>query len=355
MNEDLGDLIDREALTSFLQAELGDAADLTIERHPAGHSNETLFLTWGNRDLVLRRPPVGATAESAHDVLREARFMDALADTAVPVPSVVTTSDDHNILGCDFVLMDRLAGDVIRTDEPPRFATPANRQAIADELIETLTTIHTVEYEAVGLGDIGRPDGYLARQVETWRTQLEEWLLPMTEHDRPVPDAAAVGSWLASNVPEETAHRLVHGDYKLDNVMFGPGTPPGLIGVFDWEMATLGDPLADLAWMLLFWREADDPDMAVPAEFTPRVTEKAGYPDRSALIARYEDEMDVDFHHRRFYYGLAAYKIAAACEAMYFRYRTGEADDSLYPYLEEGVPAMMARAKRIIDDETPLL
>lgn len=355
MSEELDRLVDRSALASFLEDAVGPADGLSVERHQAGHSNETVFVRWGDREFVLRRPPAGATAESAHDVLREARFMDALADTTVPVPEIVATCDDHEVIGSDFVVMERLEGDVVRTVEPDRFATPDQRRRIGETLLDTLVAIHDVDPEAVGLGEVGRPAGYLERQVDTWRTQLEEWLLPATEHDRPVPAAGAVGEWLASNVPEEAAHRLVHGDYKLDNVMLGPGTPPTIVGVFDWEMATLGDPLADLAWLLLFWRDADDPEPDLPAELTPRLTAREGYPTRPALIERYESATGIDFEHRRFYYGLAAYKIATACEAMYFRYRSGEADDPMYPHLEAGVPAMMRRARRIVDGEAPIV
>ena len=356
---DLSDaLVDEAALAAFCREAIGpaDAPDdaLSVARHQAGHSNETLFVTWDGRELVLRRPPVGATADSAHDVLREARVMDAVGPTLVPVPEIVATCDDHDVLGSDFFLMDRLDGDVVRATEPERFATPEARTGIGHELVDTLVSIHEVDPEAVGLADLGRPEGYLERQVGNFTKQLEEWLLPMTEHDREVPHIREVGEWLADNVPPESDHTLVHGDYKLDNVMLGPGSDPELVGVFDWEMATLGDPLADLGWMVLFWRDPGDPDPALPAELVPSFMEHPDYPDRTELVARYEEQTGREFVHERFYRGLAAYKIATACEAMYFRYRSGEADDPMYPALEEGVPEMARRAKRIIDGEQPL-
>jgi aminoglycoside phosphotransferase (APT) family kinase protein len=163
-----------------------------------------------------------------------------------------------------------------------------------------------------------------------------------------------VGDWLAANVPEESDHTLVHGDYKLDNVMFGPGTPPRMTGVLDWELATLGDPLADLGWMVLFWRDEGDSDPALPEGLVPTFMEHTDYPTRRDLVARYEDRTGREFTNQRFYRGLAAYKIVTTTEAMYFRYLAGDADDPLYPALEAGVPELAQRAQRIVDGEERL-
>ncbi len=358
MNMD-DELVDEGELAAFCRRELGPAETdqeeaLTAKRHQAGYSNETLFVRWGEQELVLRRPPLGETAENAHDVLREARVMDAVADTSVPVPEIVATCDDRSVLGCDFFLMERLSGDVIREREPDRFAGPDHRHTVGGRLVDTLVEVHAVNYESIGLGDFGKPVGYLERQVETFTQQLEEWLLPMTEQDREVPHIREVGSWLAENVPEESDHTLVHGDYKLDNVMFGPGTPPEIVGVFDWELSTLGDPLADIGWMLLFWRDEKDPEPVLPSELVPTFMEDDGYHTRAELVSRYEAQTDRKFTNERFYRGLAAYKIATTCEAMYARYLSGKADDPMYPALEEAVPELAARAKRIVDGEQPV-
>ncbi|WP_202877389.1 phosphotransferase family protein [Haloglomus irregulare] len=383
------ELVDQTALAEFCREELGggSGAELSVTYHGDGLSNETLFVDWGDHELVLRRPPAGAHDEGAHDVLREARVMDAVAGE-VPVPAVAATCDDPELIGSEFVLLERLDGDVLRTTEPGRFATADARRAVGERLVDTLAEVHAVDYEAVGLheGEFGYPAGYLERQVETFRQQLEEWLLPMTEHDRQVPHIRAVGEWLAENVPDEADHTLVHGDYKLDNVMFAPGTPPSVAGVLDWELATLGDPLADLGWMLVFWRDggarsapgrasgergvedpgerhrcerndpraAGDPEPVLPEGLVPTFMQQSDYHSRRELVARYEERTGREFRNERFYRGLAAYKITATCEAMYFRYRSGDADDPLYPALEEGVPALARRARRIVDGEEPL-
>jgi aminoglycoside phosphotransferase (APT) family kinase protein len=346
--------LDRDALAAFLDREVGPADALTVTGEGDGLSNETLFVRWGDRDLVLRRPPAGDHAEGAHDVLREARVMDAVADE-VPAPDVVATCDDPDVLGREFVLFERLDGDVLRTDEPERFATPDHRRTVGERLVDTLADIHTVDHEAVGLaaGEFGYPEGYLERQVETFTEQLE-WFLPTTEQDREVPHVREVGEWLAEHVPEEADHTLVHGDYKLDNVMYAPGTPPEITGVLDWELATLGDPLADLGWMLVFWRDAGDPEPALPEGLAPRFMEHEDYPTRRELVERYEDRTGRTFTDERFYRGLAAYKIVTTTEAMYYRYRSGDADDPLYGALEAGVPELARRAKRIVEGEEPL-
>jgi aminoglycoside phosphotransferase (APT) family kinase protein len=353
---DASDLVDEAALAEFCRRELGGGPDteLRVEYHGDGLSNETLFVTWGDRELVLRRPPAGDHAEGAHDVLREARVMDAVAGE-VPTPGVVATCDDPDVLGCDFVLLERLDGDVPRTEESERFARADARQRIGEALVDTLAEIHAVDHEAVGLGEgeFGYPEGYLERQVETFTEQLE-WFLPATEADREVPHIREVGDWLAENVPTEADHTLVHGDYKLDNVMFAPGDEPRIAGVLDWELATLGDPLADLGWLLLFWRDGGDVEPALPEGLVPTFMEHADYPTRRELVARYESRTGREFVNERFYRALAAYKIVTTTEAMYFRYRAGDADDPLYAALEEGVPKLAARAGRIVDGEAPL-
>ncbi|WP_306052459.1 phosphotransferase family protein [Natronococcus wangiae] len=345
-------LVDEDALAAYLESHLGAADEYEIDRHQEGHSNETLFVTWGDRDLVIRRPPPGETADTAHDVLREYRVTEALVDTDVPVPEPLLACEDHDVIGSDFYVMERLAGDVLRLEEPDRFAEPEHRERIGEELVDTLAAIHDVDYEDVGLGEFGYPESYTERQVERWGQQLM-WAFDRTADEREVPDLYEVGAWLQENVPDDHPHALVHGDYKLDNVMYSPGTPPELVGVFDWEMATLGDPRADLGWMLSYWRDAKDPDPAVP-ELTAAFMEREGYPTRRELVDRWEERTGLEFEREQFYRALAVYKLAALGEMFFRRYLEGNSDDPMYPRMEERVPALAARAMRIIDGEEPL-
>lgn len=350
--EYFGRLVDEERLADFLEAEFGPVEAYDVTRHAEGHSNETLFVTWGSRELVIRRPPPGETADTAHDVLREYRVMDALQATDVPVPPTVAACEDHDVIGSDFYVMDRVEGDVLRGGEPERFANPESRARVGEELVDTLATVHEVDVEAVGLGEFGRPAGYTRRQVDRWEKQLD-WAFEVTADEREVPELDRVGDWLDDHCPEEHDHALVHGDYKLDNVLYAPGTPPALDAVFDWEMSTLGDPLADLGWMLSYWRDAKDPEPTIP-ELTATFMEAEGYPTRRELVARYEEQTGRTFENERFYRALAVYKLAGLGEMFFRRHLEGNADDPMYPKMRERVPALAERAARIIDGDEPL-
>lgn len=341
-------LVDRDALQTHLESVFGPADTFDVEHLGEGHSNETLRITWGEKELALRRPPPGETADTAHDVLREYRVIDALQDE-LPVPRTLEKCDDHSVIGSEFYLTEFIEGEVIRENEPDRFATPEHRRRIGEELIDTLTDIHTVDYEAVGVGDFGRGGGYLERQVDRMTKQIE-WATERTKHEREIPELEEVGRWLSANLPSSPTYTLVHGDYTLDNVMFAPETPPELVAVFDWELSTIGDPLADMGWLLVFWRDEGDPDPAIP-EVAPTFTEREGYPTRGEFVGRYEDRTGISFGNEAFYRTFALYKIAAACEMFYARYLGGDSDDPLYVVMEEGVPAVAERALEGIDDD----
>jgi aminoglycoside phosphotransferase (APT) family kinase protein len=352
MSEDYVDrLVDEGALRAYLEERLGPVESFAVERHAEGHSNETLFVTHGDRELVVRRPPAGETAETAHDVLREYTVVDALQDTAVPVPPTVLACEDESVVGSEFYVMDRLDGVVVRDEEPGRFADPDARRALSEDLVDTLAAIHTVDPAAVGLSEFGHPEGFTGRQVRRWSEQFT-WAFDTTAEEREVPAVYEVMEWLTDNAPTEHPHTLVHGDYKLDNVMYAPEAPE-LVGVFDWEMATLGDPLTDLGWLLSYWRDDGDPEPAAP-RFTRRFTERPGYPDRAELVDRWESATGIEARNLRFYRVLAVYKLAALGEMFFARYLQGNSADPLYPAMEETVPALAERALEIADGERPL-
>ncbi|MFB6178142.1 MAG: phosphotransferase family protein [Halorientalis sp.] len=347
-------IVDEERLAAYLEDQLGPVEEYAVEHHQEGHSNETLFVTWGSQELVIRRPPPGETAEKAHDVLREYTVIDALQDTAVRVPVTVAACDDQDVLGSDFYVMERAEGDVLRADEPERFADPDHRTRLGEELVDGLAEIHQVEYEAIGLGEFGYPEGFTQRQVKRWSEQLT-WAFSVTAEEREVPVLYDVMEWLQENAPEDHPYTLVHGDYKLDNVMYGPSTPPEIVSIFDWEMATLGDPLTDLGWMLSYWWDEKDPDPpASTSSLSATFMTGDGYPTRRELVDRYEEATGFEFEHERFYRTLAVYKLAGLGEMFFRRYLEGNSDDPLYPKMREGVPELAARAQRIIDGDEPL-
>lgn len=336
-------LVDKAALDEYLEQELGGAKSVTVQYYDEGHSNETLLIEWGDRELVMRRPPAGETAETAHDVLREYNIITSLEDTDVPVPTPVLACDDTSLIGGEFYLMERLKCDVIRGHEPDRFATPEHRRRIGETLIDILAEIHTIDCETVGLRDLGRPAEYTERQIERWRKQFG-WAYETTKAERKVPYIEEIGEWLRTNVPESYEHTLVHGDFKLDNVMYAPGTPPEINAVLDWEMGTLGDPSVDIGWMLCFW----DTDPLIE-DLMPTFLDRPGYPTREELIDRYEQKSGFQFTNLRFYITLGLYMLIAVCEMFYTRYLNGNSNDALYPKMRSRVPEISQRAKAIID------
>ncbi len=349
------DLVDPQALTTYLADALGPAEEVALERHDAGHSNETFFLSWGERDLVVRRPPRGTTADTAHDVLREYRVLDALQETDVRVPGTVLCCADRSVIGAEFYVVERVVGDVIWDGEPERFGSPEHRRAIGTELVDALAEVHQVDYEAVGLeaGEFGYPDGYLSRQVDRWQEQFE-WAFEVTAEERGLPAVDEVVEWLAANVPGDSPNALVHGDYMLNNVMYGPGEPPELVAIFDWELSTLGDPRFDLGWLLTAWWEPDDPN-PVSMRPTPRtLMAKEGYSTRRELLDRYERRTGIEFTHNRFYRALAVFKRAAVGEMWFRRYLENNSEKDLYRAMGDHVPVLVDRVERIIDGNEPL-
>lgn len=339
-------ICDPDALASYLEDRFGPTDSIDVERHEAGHSNETLFVGWGGRDLVLRRPPPGETAESAHDVLREYRVQEALRDTSVPTPRTILACTDESVIGSEFYLMEREEGDVIRETEPERFATPSHRRRIGEELIDTLATIHAVDIEEVDLEEFGHSKGFTKRQVDRWSGQYD-WAFEVTADERAIPTVRELTEWLNDNVPETHPHTLVHGDYTLNNVMFGPGVPPELVAVFDWELSTLGDPFTDLGWLLMAWADDGDRIARLGSLAPPELTARDGYPARAELVTRYEKATGRRFEHDQFYRVLAFYKLGALGEMFFRRHLEGNADDEIYPEMADTVPAIAEHARRI--------
>jgi aminoglycoside phosphotransferase (APT) family kinase protein len=334
-------LVDEGALTRFLDERLPGDGEWTILRHQAGHSNETFFLRRGDEDLVLRRPPLGAFLPSAHDVGREYRVLSALQGTSVRVPRTILQCTDESIIGAPFYLMERVDGVVVRMDLPALFAEE-HRSKIGEELIDALVELHSIDPVECGLEGFGKPSGYLERQLRRWKGQLELTL----PHTRPIPDLERVGEWLAENLPVSGPTTLVHGDYKLDNVMLANEIPARLVAILDWEMSTLGDPLADLGWMISFWREPGDAAGNLFAE-TTRVTESPGFSSRADLIERYARATGRDVERLDWYQVLAIWKLAILLEGSYARHLAGMTDDPFFERMEHGVPALAAAALQV--------
>lgn len=342
MSSTLPPLVDEVALADYLRSHLPGAGDVSVSRHQAGHSNETFFVDWSGRELVLRRPPLGAFLPTAHDVLREYRVLSALDALDVRTPQTILSCDDESVIGAPFYLMERVDGVVIRTELSEAYA-PSDRGAIGDELVDSLVELHSVDYESCGLGSLGKPVGYLERQLRRWGGQLDLTL----PHTRPLPELQEVGRWLGERRPESPPTTIVHGDYKLDNVAFSHRPPAKLLAIYDWEMSTLGDPLADLGWMISFWREPADTDSSVFADLN-RVTAQEGFRTRKELVDRYVDRSGRQIDDLDWYVVLAIWKLAILLEGSYARHLAGMTDDPFFARMEDGVPALAGRALEVI-------
>ncbi len=336
----LSSLVDVDALATYLDDTLPESAGLplSVERIRGGHSNETFFVTRGNYQWVLRRPPRGPLLPTAHDVAREHRVLSALIHTPVPVPRPVLLCADTDIIGAPFYLMERVHGVVIRGQLPPAFASDESSRAdLGFELIDRLAELHAVDWQAVGLGDFGKPQGYLERQVRRWTGQLD------ASRNRPLPDLDAVTEWLTTHLPESGPATIVHGDYRIDNAMYAPEPPARILAIFDWEMATLGDPLADLGYLLSFWQEAGDMGPHLD-DGNWGITAQPGFPTRAQLVARYAERTGRQVDHVAFYVALAIWKLAILLEGSYRRHLAGTTDDPFFATLDRGVPALARRA-----------
>lgn len=345
---ELEGLIDVAALTRYLRERVpGDIdAPLEIRKHEAGYSNETFYITRGRQHWVMRRPPRGELLPTAHDVLREYRVMSGLQEAAVRVPRTIVACDDLAVIGAPFYLMDRVDGVVIREELPAVFDPPAERRRLGEELIDALVELHAVDWQAAGLASLGKPQGFLERQVRRWSGQLD-LTLPRT---RPLPGIAEVTDWLRSHIPESGPATVVHGDYKLDNVIFAAFAPARLNAALDWEMATLGDPLTDVAWCLSYW----GPTGAPPESMTPgsnTITSEPGFPSREELLARYEQRSGRSMRDFQFYYCLAVWKLAIIMEGLYMHFLGGTAANRRTGEMEQRVLQAIERMRRIIAGE----
>jgi aminoglycoside phosphotransferase (APT) family kinase protein len=316
-----------------------------IEASPIGegHSNVTYLLRRGEAEVVLRRPPRPPLPPSAHDVLREARLLRALRDTPARVPVVLAVCDDPELIGCPFYVMERIAGEVMVADIPAPLDTPAERRRISEQLIEALVEIHAVDWLAVGLEGFGKPTGYLERQLRRF-TGL--WEVNKT---REIPAVERVAGWLGEHMPTSGPATIVHGDYRLGNTIFAAEPPARLKAVLDWEMATIGDPLADLGYLCMMWTESGDPEGGMRAALGG-VTRREGFPTRAELIDSYEQRTGRSMQDLRWYTTLAVWKSIVFMEGNYKRAMVGATDDPYLKTFGDGVLELARQAESIAYD-----
>jgi aminoglycoside phosphotransferase (APT) family kinase protein len=290
-----------EALRAWIIDHVADVDDAPMETEliSGGHSNVTLGVRIGGRELVVRRPPVTAFLPTANDVGREYRFYSALHDTPVPTPRAFAFCDDESVIGAPFYVMERLHGVVPHEAEALDGISAADATALCERFVEVLAAIHAVDYPSVGLGDVGKPTGYLERQVRRW---TDQWHRAKVDDDPVIDELAVI---LGNHIPTSPPATIVHGDYRLGNVMLDAPTRRDIVGVFDWEMATIGDPIADVGYTMLYWGTKDRP----PIHPSQQCAELPGMYTADALAQRYAQVSGRAVDHVGFYIVLAAFKL----------------------------------------------
>ena len=325
-----------EPLRGFLDAHGLGHGEPRLAPLGDGRSNVTYALDRGGAPMVLRRPPRGPLAPSTHDVLREARILAALAGR-VPVPRVLAVCEDPERIGAPFYVMERAEGEMAAAALPPALDDPAGRAAAAAAAVETLAALHAVDWRAAGLEGFGRPDGYLERQVKRFAGLWER------HATRPLPAVDRTARWLAGHVPDASGPAtIVHGDFRLGNLLLAATAPARVTAILDWEMSTLGDPLADLGYLCLFWTEADDPDDVMTRAYP--LTRGRGFPSREELVARYAEASCREPGDIRFHRVLALWKLIVFMEGNYRRALAGSTDDPHLLAFGEGIAELADRA-----------
>ena len=341
-----GEELDLGAIGEYLASvDSGLAGPLEIAQFRSGASNLTYLLKTDERDLVLRRPPHGRKAKTAHDMGREVRMLSALAEFYPYVPKVIAHCEDPAVMGCDFYVMERLEGIILRKDLPRDLRLSRNEvHQLCRNVVDKLIELHEVDYRAAGLGDFGKPEGYVRRQVEGWSKRFR------AAHTPNAPTYERVMEWLAENQPPEVGACVIHGDFRFDNVVLAPDNPLEVIGVLDWEMATIGDPLMDLGSSLAYWMQKGDPWLLRLMRVQP--TTLKGMMTRDEVVAYYCAKRGLEIKTFDFYRIFGIFRLVVIMQQIYYRYyhhqtRTKRFGRFIYliKYLEGYLERLTARSE----------
>ena len=302
-------------------------SELFVKQFTHGYSNLTYLLSIENKEYVLRKPPIGAI-KRGHDMSREFKVQSAVKKEFSKVPKMFAYTDDAAVLGSEFYIMEKVEGIILNFKEEKKRAIPANHyKTIANAWLDTFTELHQLDYDAIGLTNLGKPEGYVERQVTNWGKQY------LKAATKDVPSAEKVMQWMQENQPKNYQHCLIHNDYKYDNVVFKDNSWKEITAVLDWEMATLGDPLMDLGTSLGYWTLASDHDFVKQGIPSPTIFE--GNPMRSEIVASYAKKSGRDIHNMVFYYVFGLFKIAVIAQQIYYRYSKGLTSDPRFANLDK--------------------
>jgi len=329
-----GEELDLGRLQPFLLEHFGHCGPVSIEQFPSGHSNLTYLVRLGSREVVLRRPPFGSKVRSAHDMAREYRVLSKLHDAYAVAPKALLYCDDLSILSAPFYLMEPIRGMILRRNPPPGVPfPPETARRLSEAFVDNLARLHRLDYAAIGLADLGKPQSYLERQVKGW---IERYHNSKT-HD--LPEVERISMWLTERMPASYDAALIHNDYKYDNVVLDPDDPTKIVGVLDWEMCTLGDPLTDLGTALAYWTDPQDPEELQEIRSAP--TTLPGTLTRTQLAERYAVVSGRDPGDMVFYLTFARFKVAVIIQQIYYRYAQGLTQDVRFAAMPERIHTLL--------------
>ena len=329
-----GEELDLARLRPFLLEHFGHSGPISVDQFPSGHSNLTYLVRMGNREVVLRRPPFGSKVRSAHDMGREYRVLSKLHTTYPVAPKALLYCDDLSILNAPFYLMEPIRGMIVRRDPPPGVPfPPETARRLSEAFLDNLSRLHRLDYAAIGLGDLGKPQGYLERQVNGW---IERYHNSKT-HD--LPEVERISTWLTERMPAGHETTLIHNDYKYDNVVLDPDDATNIVGVLDWEMCTLGDPLTDLGTALAYWTDPQDPEDLQEIRSAP--TTLPGTLTRAQLVERYQAATGRNTGDMSFYLTFARFKVAVIIQQIYYRYAQGLTQDARFAALPQRIHTLL--------------
>jgi aminoglycoside phosphotransferase (APT) family kinase protein len=330
-----GEELDLAKLEPYLRRHFPEAAgDLQVRQFPSGHSNLTYSIHFGTKELVLRRPPFGSKVKSAHDMSREFRVLSKLHSAYAPAPRALFYCDDVDIIGAPFYVMEPVRGIILRRKLPLGLDFSAEKaNKLSESFVENLIRLHRVDYAAAGLADLGKPEGYLERQVRGW---TERYYGSKT-HD--YPEVEKITAWMQQQMPRTSAVALIHNDYKYDNVVLDANDITKIVGVLDWEMCTIGDPLTDLGTALAYWVDATDPEDIQENRWGP--TTEAGSFTRAEIVEYYAAKTGCDVSQIAFYLAFARFKLAVIVQQIYYRYHQGLTKDERFASMPEKIQMLL--------------
>lgn len=338
-----GEALDEPVVKEYLRGAIpGLSGEMSIRQFPSGFSNLTYLVTYGDREMVLRRPPFGKKAKTAHDMHREFRILSALRPVYPYCPMPLAYCDDETVMGCPFYVMERIKGIILRKDMPKGLAlSAADARQLCENLLDVQVRLHSIDYQKIGLGDFGKPEGYVRRQVDGWSGRYCDARTP------DAPDFETVMSWLSEKMPPDNPrHAIVHNDYKFDNVVLDPASPLRIIGVLDWEMAALGDPLMDLGNSLAYWVDRGDSENMQAIRMMP--TNIEGALTRDELVARYAEKSGVAINNFDYYYCFGLFRLAVIAQQIYYRFYHGQTKDQRFAMLIFAVKILEEAAMKVV-------